>query len=200
MRAAAFLDRDGTIIEDVDYLRRLEDFRMLPGAPDGILALNRAGIPVVVVTNQSAVARGYITEEFVSIVHRHLASELSRGGAHVDAFYYCPHHPAGTVPGFRCECTCRKPGTGMLSRAASELGIDLAASYLVGDKLLDIETARRAGARGILVTTGCGAGELGRLPAARLAAPAHVASDLVEAATWIVQDLARETCGPRGTR
>jgi D-glycero-D-manno-heptose 1,7-bisphosphate phosphatase len=181
---AVFLDRDGTIIEDVGYLDRLDKLDLFPWTVDAIRALNRAGLPVVVVTNQSAVARGFITESFVDQVHRELGTRLSGGGARVDAFYYCPHHPDGTVARYARRCDCRKPERGLVERAARDLNLDPSRSFVVGDTWLDIGLARAFGARGVLVRTGSGAVEEMRPPAS-LRADA-VVDNLAAAVSWIL--------------
>jgi D-glycero-D-manno-heptose 1,7-bisphosphate phosphatase len=181
---AVFLDRDGTVIEDVGYLDRVEDITFFPWTVSAIRALNLAGLPVVIVTNQSGIARGYFTETWVETAHREIAASLARGGARIDAFYYCPHHPEGSVAPYAIACDCRKPGVGMIQRAARDLGIDPAQSFVVGDKWLDIGAARAAGARGILVRTGYGATEETR-PLANLAADVIV-NNLAEAASWVL--------------
>lgn len=163
MRRAVFLDRDGTINEEKEYLYRIEDFMFVPGAPEAIRLLNEAGFVVVVVTNQSGVARGYYTEEDVEALHRHIDRELARHGAHVDAWLYCPHHPSGNGR-YALACSCRKPLPGMLREAARGLGIDLGRSLMIGDKLIDIESGRAAGCRSILVRSGYGAGEEALVP------------------------------------
>ena len=186
MKPAVFLDRDGTLIEDVGYLRTVRDLRLFPWTVDAVRALNHAGLPVVVITNQSGIARGLLTEEIVHDVHRHLSSLLEGGGAHVDAYYYCPHHPDGSVATYAGRCDCRKPGRGMIDRAAADLGIDPARSFVVGDKWLDVGAARTVGGRGILVRTGYGAGEE-REPQPDLSADA-VVDNLIEAVGWILRN------------
>jgi D-glycero-D-manno-heptose 1,7-bisphosphate phosphatase len=162
--AAVFLDRDGTLIEEVGYLDRPERIALYPFATDAIRALNRAGIRVVMVTNQSGVARGFFTETVVDTCHRHIAALLGRGGAHIDAYYYCPHHPDGRVREYAVACDCRKPGRALVDRAVREFGIDPSRSFTVGDRWVDIGLARTVGARGILVRTGYGAGEERKAP------------------------------------
>ena len=157
MTPAVFLDRDGVIIEEVNYLSEVGQVRLLPGAAAAIARLNRRGLPVVVVTNQAGVARGKFPEERVEEVHAYLDLLLARGGARVDRYYYCPHHPEGELPAYRTVCGCRKPRPGMLRQAAAELGLDLARSFLVGDKACDLEAGARAGCRTLLVRTGYGA-------------------------------------------
>jgi D-glycero-D-manno-heptose 1,7-bisphosphate phosphatase len=186
-RPAVFLDRDGTIIEDVGYLDVIERIALFPWSVDSIRALNRAGLPVVIVTNQSGVARRYFTEAFVEETHRALDRLLAAGGARVDAYYYCPHHPDGTVAEYRRQCDCRKPARGLVDRAARDLGLDPERSYVVGDKWLDVGLARAVGARAILVRTGTGAVEE-RRPPAGVAADA-VVDNLAAAASWILLKL-----------
>lgn len=155
-RPAVFLDRDGTINVEVDYLRRVEDLVLIPGAGRAIARLNRAGYPVIAVTNQSGIARGLLDEPTLKRIHDRLEELLAADGAHLDAIYFCPHHPDhGDVP-YRRNCDCRKPAPGLLLRAAEELGLELAGSWVVGDSLRDLEAGRAAGASGILVETGKG--------------------------------------------
>lgn len=184
MKPAVFLDRDGTIIEDVGYLHRVDQIALFPWSVDAIRALNRAGLPVVVVTNQSAIARGVLTEPGLEAIHRHLADTLLAGGAAVDAYYYCPHHPRGLVTEYAIACDCRKPAGGMIDRAAREMGLDPRRSYVVGDKWVDVGLARAVGARAILVRSGYGAGEEAVRPP-NLDADA-VLDNLAAAASWIL--------------
>ncbi len=156
MKRAVFLDRDGTINIEKEYLYRVQDFEFIPGVPEAIRLLNQAGIMVVVVTNQSGVARGYYTEEDVENLHRHISGELGHHGAHVDVWLYCPHHPSGRGS-YALPCNCRKPLPGMLQEAAVTYDIDLGNSVMIGDKTADIEAGKAAGCRTILVRTGYGA-------------------------------------------
>jgi len=159
-RPAVFLDRDGTIIEDVDYLTRPDQLRLIPGAAAAIRQFNERNIPVVVVTNQSAVARGMLSEAGLAEIHERLRSMLAAEGARLDAIYYCPHHPDGSQAAYRRTCECRKPKAGMLLQAARDLNIDLTASIMIGDGLRDLEAGAAAGCRTlILVRTGHGAQE-----------------------------------------
>ena len=190
MRSAVFLDRDGTLIEDVGYLYRLDQIALFPWTVDVIRALNRAGLAVVVVTNQSGIARGLFTEAFVDETHRHLSARLAAGGARIDAYYYCPHHPDGVVDAYRQRCDCRKPSSGLVDRAVRDLDVDPARSFVVGDKWLDIGLARAAGARGILVRTGTGAAEEAR-PQPGISADAIV-DNLAAAASWILGSVKSE--------
>jgi D-glycero-D-manno-heptose 1,7-bisphosphate phosphatase len=187
MMPAVFLDRDGTMIEDVGYLDTLSRVAFYPWTVDAIRALNRAGLPVVVVTNQSGIARGLFREAFVDETHRHIDARLAAGGARVDAYYYCPHHPGGSVASYALSCECRKPGRGMIDKAASDLGLDPARSFVVGDTWLDIGLARSVGSRGILVRTGAGAAWEARTPP-DLAADA-VVDNLAAAASWILRHI-----------
>ena len=149
-----FLDRDGVIVRQIDHLNRAEDLELIPGAGEAIARLNEAEIPVIVVTNQAGVAKGYLAIADLDEIHVRLHSELEKHGAHLDAIYYCPHHPQATVIEYLKDCPCRKPGTGMLEQASDEHGIDPALSYLVGDSTGDILAGVRAGCRTILVKTG----------------------------------------------
>jgi D-glycero-D-manno-heptose 1,7-bisphosphate phosphatase len=182
---AAFLDRDGTIIEEVGYLDRPERIELFPWTIDAIRTLNRAGIRVVMISNQSGVARGFFDEATVDTIHRRLAAMLQTGGAVIDAYYYCPHHPHGTVPAYTCACECRKPAAGLVERAVRELGVDPRRSFTVGDRWLDIGLARTVGARGVLVRTGYGRLEEAR-PAADVRADA-VVNNLIEAVGWMLR-------------
>jgi D-glycero-D-manno-heptose 1,7-bisphosphate phosphatase len=157
-RPAVFLDRDGTVIEEVSYLAHPDQVHLLPSATRAIRRLNELHIPVVVVTNQAGVARGYFPESRVAEVHARLDELLAQEGARIDGYYVCPHHPTHGVGAFRTECQCRKPNPGLLLRAASELDLLLARSCMIGDKLSDLEAGARAGCRPVLVRTGYGAG------------------------------------------
>jgi D-glycero-D-manno-heptose 1,7-bisphosphate phosphatase len=154
MRPAVFVDRDGTLIEDVDYLSDLNQVVLFPWTVDALRLLARAGFLTVVITNQSAVARGIVTEDFVRQTHEYLNARLASGGARVDAFYFCPHHPEATVERYRARCRCRKPEPGMVEDAARDLSIDLSASWVVGDRWIDVATGNAAGVRALLVKSG----------------------------------------------
>jgi D-glycero-D-manno-heptose 1,7-bisphosphate phosphatase len=186
-KRAVFLDRDGTLIDEVGYLDRPERISLYPWSIDAIRALNRAGIRVVMATNQSGIARGFFTEPMLAGIHQHLANLLAAGGAHVDAYYYCPHHPDGRVQEYARICDCRKPGRGLVDRAVAEFGIDPGRSFAVGDRWLDVALARTVGAKGVLVRTGYGAVEETRPPEG-LSADA-VVNNLIEAASWILSAL-----------
>ncbi len=157
-RPAVFLDRDGTLVEEVPYLHDAGLVRLVPGGSAALRALAAAGFALVVVTNQAGVARGYYREDAVERVHRRLRELLAADGVRLDGVWYCPHHPAGVVPGYARACRSRKPGPGMLEAAARELRLDLAASYMIGNDPVDVGAARAAGVAPLLVTTGQAAG------------------------------------------
>ncbi len=172
MRRAVFLDRDGTLIREVGYLSRLEDLEVLPGVAEALRRLGEAGFLRLVVTNQSGVARGFFDRAFVDRVHAELRSRLQAAGADLEAGYVCPHHPQEVPP-----CDCRKPAPGLLDRAAREWGVEMARSWVVGDKAADVRLARAAGCRAGLVRTGYGR-ETERELAALGQGPDAVADDL----------------------
>jgi histidinol-phosphate phosphatase family protein len=183
---AVFLDRDGVLNEEAGFISKPEQLRLLPGSAAAVRRLNRAGLPVVVVTNQPVAARGECTEDELRAIHTHLETLLGREGAYLDRIYYCPHHPDKGFPGERPElkivCDCRKPAVGMLQRAAEDMRIDLARSVLVGDRTSDILCARRAGVTSILTATGAGG-----LDGAYDAEPDFRAADLAEAVDLILR-------------
>lgn len=182
---AVFLDRDGTINEEVCYLRRIEDLKLLPGVPEGIRMLNEHGFKVVVVTNQSGVARGYFDEAFLARLHEEMDRLIASRGGRVDAWYYCPHHPVRGRGKYLRACSCRKPSTGMLEEAARDLALDLSRSFVVGDGAVDVELALNAGARPVVVLTGYGRKTLSDLPEGRRRLISYVAADLLDACEWI---------------
>lgn len=151
-----FLDRDGTINEEVNYLYRPEDFVFVPGAPEALAMLKKAGFKLVVVTNQAGVARGYYTEKEVENLHRYINERLKEYGGEIDAFFYCPHHPEHGIGKYKVKCSCRKPETGMLQAAEKLFEVDKEHSYMIGDKLADTIAGHRFGIKSILVGTGYG--------------------------------------------
>jgi D-glycero-D-manno-heptose 1,7-bisphosphate phosphatase len=180
LRPAVFLDRDGTISEEMGYVNHASRFRMFPFAAAAIQSLQAAGWPVIVVTNQSGVGRGYFPESVVHEVHQQMTRELAAAGARVDAIFYCPHISGDA-------CACRKPKTGMLESAAQEHGLDLQRSFVVGDRYGDVVLGRNAGARSVLVRTGYGQGELAWHAPQWEIQPDFIADTLTEAAAWILR-------------
>lgn len=163
LRPAVFLDRDGTLTAEGEWVTKSSELALLPFAAEAIALLSRAGYAVVLATNQSAVARGLVTEAELAEIHAHMERELARGGAKLSGIYHCPHHPTEGAPPFRRACECRKPEPGMLLAAARELGLDLSRSWVVGDAERDLLAGTAVGARGILVATGKGKAEYERL-------------------------------------
>ena len=189
--AAVFLDRDGTLVREVGYLRRVEQLEILPGVPQALALLRDFGFKLVMVTNQSAVARGWLSEEELGRIHETLAAALGRDGASLDGIYYCPHHPTEGSGPYRLECACRKPKSGMIERACAELGLDPTLSYVVGDQEIDMEMARRVGATAVRIAAeNNSGGEMGHAASA-------TAGNLMAAARWIVGHVGRRTEGAR---
>ena len=205
-QAAVFLDRDGTINEEVGYLDRLEKLKLIPGAAEAIRLINTSGMKAVVVTNQSGVARGIFDEVVVGAVHARLRELLLMEGGVLDGIYFCPHHPTEGRGRYLLSCDCRKPAPGLLLQAAAELNLDPAGSYMVGDTLKDIEAGERVGARGVLVRTGYGAESAAALETheeprwkipgkaagpgeeALIVRPVHIAGDILAAVRWLLKD------------
>ena len=183
---AVFVDRDGTMIEDVGYLDRLERLMLFPYTIDAIRLLNRGGFKVVVVTSQAGVAHGSVTEEFLGEVHGVITERVAEAGGRIDSFYYCPHHPYAAVEKYRTECDCRKPKPGMILNAARDLSLDLSRSFTVGDRWRDIEMGVAAGTKGVLVETGYGKTEAPRRPAHLPAVP--VVANLIDATSLILRN------------
>jgi D-glycero-D-manno-heptose 1,7-bisphosphate phosphatase len=179
LQPAVFLDRDGTILDELGYLNHASRFRMLPGVAAAIARLNEARYPVIVVSNQSGVGRGYFPENVVTQVNGLMERALAKEGAKLTAIYYCPHASAE-------ECDCRKPKPGMAKRAAKDYRIDLTRSYFVGDRRSDIELGHDVGGKSILVRTGYGEGEFAWHVANWTRKPDFVADDLTEAVAWIL--------------
>ena len=185
MTPAVFLDRDGTLIEESGYLDRLDRLAIYPYTVDAVRLFNRAGFAVIVISNQSGIGRGLVRESFVAEAHAHISAYLKAGGASLDAFYYCPHHPDATLAAFRQRCECRKPAAGMLTTAAAEHGLDLTRSFVVGDRWDDVGAARAAGAKGVLVRTGYGR-QAEAAPRPHLQAN-RIVDNLAAAAAWILR-------------
>jgi D,D-heptose 1,7-bisphosphate phosphatase len=181
--AAVFLDRDGTINEEVGYLDSLEKLKIIPEAFEAIRLINQNDMKAVVITNQSGVARGFFSEEFVQTVHTCIQEQLNARQAFIDAFYCCPHHPTEGQGMYLQTCNCRKPAPGLLFKAADEMEIDLGRSYMIGDMPKDVETAKSAGAKGILVRTG-----YGQEHRAFDVEPDYIAGNILDAVRWILKD------------
>jgi D-glycero-D-manno-heptose 1,7-bisphosphate phosphatase len=188
LRPAVFLDRDGTLNEDVSFLDRLSELRLFPWTGDAIRLLNRAGFCTVVTTNQSGVGRGLIPEPFIRTVHDEIDTRLARAGARIDRYLYCPHHPEQGLGAYRQACECRKPRPGMILTAAREMGLDLTRSVMVGDRVVDVGSGQAAGVRTILVRTGVGAAEERLLAQER---PDAILNNLMEAVGWILRNSSR---------
>lgn len=183
MQRAIFLDRDGTIIENVGYLNECSKIKFLPRVSEAIKLLNENGFKVMVTTNQSGVARGFFTEETVREINRYIQESLAKQGALIDKTYYCPHHIEGIIEEYRKECYCRKPNPGMIEQAVGEFDIDLKGSFVIGDKSSDIEAGHRAGCKTILLA---GEDPLNNEKETALT-PDYVAPDLYEAVKWLVK-------------
>jgi D-glycero-D-manno-heptose 1,7-bisphosphate phosphatase len=190
-RPAVFIDRDGTLTEEVGYVNHPSRLRLLPRSAEAIRRLNRAGVAAVVVTNQAGLARGYFTERVLETVNADLLAQLERAGARLDGVYVCPHHPTEGAPPYRLLCECRKPKPGLLRRAAEDLGLDLTRSVMVGDKSSDLAVAPKVGARSVLVLTGYGRGEWELRRDHLEVTPDHVAVDLLDAVDWALGEALR---------
>lgn len=185
-RPAVFIDRDGTISEEVGYINHPLRFRVFPYAAEAVRTINDAGWLAILVTNQAGVARGYFTEDLIAVVHNRLRNELEMGGARLDAIYYCPHHPSVGEAPYRAMCDCRKPQPGLILRAARDFDIDLTRSWMIGDRYSDTELARNAKVKAAFVLSGYGRGEWEYGRAGWEYQPDVVADDLLEAARMIV--------------
>lgn len=185
-RPAVFLDRDGTINEQMGYVNHPDRFVLLPGAAPGIRRLNESGFLVIVVSNQSGVARGYFPIDLVHEVHELMRRGLAARGAFLDEVLFCPHYPGGEVAEYAVECGCRKPEPGMIIEAESRFHVDMSRSYVVGDRFSDLELAASRALKGVLVETGYGLGERLHVLPGKSIHPDHVASDLDAAARWIL--------------
>jgi D-glycero-D-manno-heptose 1,7-bisphosphate phosphatase len=185
---AVFLDRDGTINEEVNYLGDPALLKLTPGAAKAIHRLNSHNIPVIVVTNQAGIARGYFSIAHMHIVHQALDLILDPDNAKIDAYYFCPHHPTAGIGEYKTNCFCRKPAPGMLHQAAKDFQLDLSKSYLVGDKLTDIQAGNRAGCQTILVETGYGKTESTKYQDEENK-PDQISPDLLDAIDWILSHL-----------
>lgn len=184
---AVFLDRDGTINEEVGYVNHIDRLKLLPRVGEAIRLLNQHQIKTVVITNQSGVAKGYFPESLIHQVHQKIQDLLKAEGAYLDGIYYCPHHPDFGLPPYRQRCRCRKPATGLIEDAVRDLNLDCSISYMVGDRGVDIEFGHLIGTKTILVFTGYGKGEWELFKDQWKVKPDYVAEDLLEAVHWILQ-------------
>lgn len=187
-RKAVFIDRDGTLSEEVGYINHPSRLRLFPYSAHALKLLNEKGWLAIVVTNQAGVARGYFQEEMVRVVHERLRIKLAEHGAHLDAIYYCAHHPSVGQEPYRLDCNCRKPKPGLIQQANEELDIDLEKSWMVGDRYSDIELARNAGLRSSFVLSGYGRGEWEYQRQNWTQQPDLVAENLFEAVKTIIDD------------
>ncbi len=185
-KSAVFLDRDGTINEQMGYINHISRFVLLPGAAQAIKILNDNNVQVVVTTNQSGLARGYFPESLLDDVHAKMHTLLAAEGAKVDGIYVCPHHPEAKEERFLANCNCRKPKPGLFLQAAEELNIDLSKSFVVGDRWSDLKAAANCDATGILVLTGYGRGDYDYIGPKQEIQPKYVAEDLMDAVQWIL--------------
>lgn len=186
-RPAVFMDRDGTVNEQMGYINHIDRFVLLPGSAKAIRLLNRYGYLAIIVSNQSGVARGYFPMDLVIEVHDHMGRLMTQEGAILDGIFFCPHYPGGKVPEYSMACECRKPRTGLIEQACREFSIDMPKSYVVGDRCTDMELAFRAGLKGIMVKTGYGRGDLTYVLPTSPYQPFHVAEDLLDAVQWILK-------------
>jgi len=185
-RIAVFLDRDGTVNEEVEFLRTPDQLRLITGAGTAIRSLNDHGILTCIISNQSGVARGFLTEEDLPSIHEKLRNELLHSRARLDKIYYCPHHPAEGKPPYNIVCDCRKPATGMLRRGEEDMGIDLERSFVVGDRIVDVQVGKAVGATTVLVLTGYGRTSVAECIAAGVR-PDFTAPSIVEAVDFILR-------------
>ena len=183
-RPAAFIDRDGCLTEEVGYVNHASRIRLLPRTAEAVRRLNAAGMRAVMVTNQAGIARGYFSEDVLRATNEALERQLEEGRARLDALYVCTHHPTEGAPPYRADCDCRKPRPGLLLRAARELGLDLGASVMIGDRISDVAVGQSVGAAGVLVLTGYGLGEWEHQRHGWMVKPDHVADDLLDAVDW----------------
>ncbi len=188
---AVFIDRDGTVNEQMGYINHISRFVMLPCAAEAIKLLNHHQYLAIIVSNQSGVARGYYPIELVDEVHSHMKALLKKEGAFVDGIFFCPHYAKGNVPEYSLECNCRKPKIGLIEKACETFDIDMANSFVIGDRNSDIEMALRLDIKGILVSTGYGLGDMEYVFPGLSFKPAHVAKDLLHAVQWITAGAVR---------
>jgi len=187
-KPAIFLDRDGTINEQMGYINHISRFIILDNVPEAIRLLNENSFLVIILSNQSGVARGYFPIELVDEVHSSLRGSLKEQGASIDGIFFCPHYPRGKIPEYCFECDCRKPKTGLIDQACDSFDIDMSRSYMVGDRYTDIEFAHRSGLKGIMVKTGYGLGDIKYILPDKDIKPAYMAENLFNAVKWILNN------------
>lgn len=187
MNRAIFLDRDGVIVEDLDYTYRIDQLKLIPGSAEAIKLLNQNDFLIIIVTNQSGIAKGYFTENDTILFNDSMKEKLREYGAHIDAIYCCPHHPDAKIEKYKTDCDCRKPKPGMLKKAEKKFDIDLIQSFIIGDRLSDIEAGKCVGCKAIMVLTGYGKDEPknDRID--------HITQNLYEAVEYILTSYTRET-------
>lgn len=183
-KKAVFLDRDGTINEDTAYVSNINQVKLIGGAAEAIRLLKECGFLVIIVTNQSGVARGYLTEEDVGIINEYIKTLLKQEAADIDAFFYCPHHPDFGSAKYRKKCTCRKPEAGMLFSAAEQYDIDLGASFIIGDKMSDITAGVKAGVKGLLISNNMEEEKVSD------SIPVYTGANLLDCAKWLADSFA----------
>lgn len=192
-RPGVLLDRDGTVSCEKGYINHVDRFCLYPNSAKAIRKLNDAEIPVCLITNQAGVARGYFPFELLEQVHDKLKNILAKeGDAHLDGIYYCPHHKDGIVDPYSIPCNCRKPATGLVDAAAKDHDLDLSGSFMIGDKISDVELGKKMGGSGILVKTGYGRGELEYFSHNWKIQPDYIAEDLEDAVNWILKQMEKK--------
>lgn len=188
-KPAVFIDRDGTLIVEIGYIKNIEDYKLIKGAELAVKKLNDNDIFAILVTNQAGVARGYFDENNVHTINQVLKDDLKKKGAYLDGIYYCPHHPEGIIPKYAKICGCRKPAIGLIQQAVKDFdNIDLAKSYVIGDKLIDVELGKNAGCKGILVKTGYGS-QIVEIKEKNKIMPDYIANTIEDAVNWVIKDL-----------
>ncbi|MFH1351800.1 MAG: HAD family hydrolase [Pseudomonadota bacterium] len=190
-KPAVFMDRDGTINEQMGYINHLSRVVILPGVPEAVRLLNQNGFHAIVVSNQSGVGRGYFPIGLVHEVHSLITTFLNERGAIIDGIFFCPHYPQGKVPEYSGECDCRKPNRGLIDQACHAFQIDMSRSFVVGDRYTDIELAHRCNLKGIMVKTGYGLGDMQYILPQGNIKPSYIARDLLDAVKWIVENEGR---------
>lgn len=191
-KIGVFMDRDGTVSKEIGYVNHPARYELLPRTAAAIKKLNQAGIKAILTTNQAGVARGYFKEDMILRVHEKLEKLLAAEDAYLDEIYYCPHHPDVGEGKYRQDCDCRKPAPGLLLRGQEKHDLDLSKSYMIGDKISDVEVGQKVGAKGILVLTGYGIGAYEYEREQWQVEPDYIAKDLLDAVDWILRDIKKD--------